>query len=318
MHCVSLLAGGVCVQELINESPFTCNFTGAPQAFEGIMSGVTFGLPRISTDLAREMASTYVAYASPMQITGLKPNQHPAALCLRSFGTPSWNIPFNPPDAGKNVWPIDNLITLTANAEWAKTKEQREAEIVRQQEEALLNAANAEFELSNETNDEEKADALLKRQQQLKRRAQRNGKLKSFPWTQNYNASQILDALNDIAPVDSKVNNTVNIINKYYLSDPIMEAYTPWERPPIKKVICAYGTCFLSTLCATTANSPCVCLQGINMRTEVGYHYTTDMLREQWRIEDITFEDKGRIYSQLTGETYSTIDSPSGALILCY
>jgi hypothetical protein len=52
------------------------------------------------------------------------------------------------------------------------------------------------------------------------------------------------------------------------------------------------------------------------MRTEVGYHYTTDMLREQWRIEDITFEDKGRIYSQLTGETYSTINSPSGAFIV--
>lgn len=36
------------------------HYLGAPQAFEGIMSGVTFGLPRISTELAREMASTCV------------------------------------------------------------------------------------------------------------------------------------------------------------------------------------------------------------------------------------------------------------------
>lgn len=234
---------------------------GAPQAFEGIMSGVTFGLPRISPELAREMAST--------------------------FGTPSWNIPFNPRGEHSNIWPIDNLITITANADWAKTQQQRDTEAIRQQEEALLAAANAEYERSNETNDQQKAEALQKRQEQLKKRARKNDKVKPFPWTQVYNSSQILDALNDIAPVDSKVNNTVNIINKYYLSDPVMEHYTTWSRPPIKKVICAYG---------------------INMRTELGYHYTTDLLREQWRIEDITYEDKGRIYSELTGATY-----PSGA-----
>lgn len=54
---------------------------------------------------------------------------------------------------------------------------------------------------------------------------------------------------------------------------------------------------------------------GINMRTELGYHYTTDLLREQWRIEDITYEDKGRIYSELTGATYpSGANTKSGAL----
>lgn len=45
---------------------------GAPQAFEGIMSGVTFGLPRISPELAREMASTYVRSSAHLRWFSIK------------------------------------------------------------------------------------------------------------------------------------------------------------------------------------------------------------------------------------------------------
>jgi len=186
---------------------------GAPQAVEGILSGITFGLPRISPEMARDMAST--------------------------FGTPAWSLPFRASDDEKDAWPIENLINITVDADWAKPQ----------------------------------------------------GMEEKFPRTKAYSSANILQALEDVAPLDSKINNTVSIINKYYLSDPVIKHFTPWSRPPIKKVICAYG---------------------VDMRTELAYHYSTDVLKGQWRIKDVVYEYKDKIYSEITGATYPQTDRASG------
>lgn len=92
------------------------------------------------------------------------------------------------------------------NAEWAKTKEYLEAEAIRIQEEALIAAAEAEF-LLHMQKENEKAS-------QNPRKHNIKKQYPTFPWRRNYDSSQIIDALRDIAKVDSKVNNSVTIIDK--------------------------------------------------------------------------------------------------------
>lgn len=48
------------------------------------------------------------------------------------------------------------------------------------------------------------------------------------------------------------------------------------------------------------------------MRTELGYHYATDLPKGTWRIEDIIYEDKGRIYNEKSGATYPATTTKSG------
>lgn len=133
------------------------------------------------------------------------------------------------------------MFTLTVNADWAKTKEQLEAEEIRRQEEAILAAAEAELALLAQKDPSAKGLEIPHKTKKAKK--SEGNDPRRFPWTKTYSSSQVIDAFRDIAPIDPKVNNTVHFLDKYYLADPITKHFTPWERPPIKKVICAYGKC---------------------------------------------------------------------------
>eukprot|EP01104_Vermistella_antarctica_P017371 TRINITY_DN6149_c0_g1_i2.p1 TRINITY_DN6149_c0_g1~~TRINITY_DN6149_c0_g1_i2.p1 ORF type:complete len:530 (+),score=99.54 TRINITY_DN6149_c0_g1_i2:386-1975(+) len=74
--------------------------------------------------------------------------------------------------------------------------------------------------------------------------------------------------------------DTVLVIDRYYKreGEALADYFSPWERPPVKSVYCAYG---------------------INLRTEIGYKMSPDPSRPgEWNIDDVIVEENGRIYSQ--------------------
>ncbi len=63
----------------------------------------------------------------------------------------------------------------------------------------------------------------------------------------------------------------------------MLNPFVGWERPPIRKVVCAYG---------------------VNMKTELGYHLRTAASKGTWVIDDTIFEEGGRIYSAMQNPLY--------------
>lgn len=71
-------------------------------------------------------------------------------------------------------------------------------------------------------------------------------------------------------------------LQKYYLDDPVLNPLTPWQRPPLKNIFCIYG---------------------IDMKTEVGYHYALSgkSYPDNWILTDVVYEIEGGALQSRSG-----------------
>ena len=77
--------------------------------------------------------------------------------------------------------------------------------------------------------------------------------------------------LRDLEELDATMAQKIHQLEEFYHKDPIINPLTPWERPPIKKVIVAYG---------------------IGLPTPGGYVYkqSGEEKPHTWDIEEILYE----------------------------
>ncbi|XP_010048197.2 phospholipid--sterol O-acyltransferase isoform X1 [Eucalyptus grandis] len=102
-----------------------------------------------------------------------------------------------------------------------------------------------------------------------------------LPTQLSFSAREISDgtffkAIEDYDP-DSK--RLLYQLQKSYTGDPILNPFTPWERPPIKNVFCIYG---------------------IDSKTEVGYYFAPSgkPYPDNWIITDVIYEFEGSLLSR--------------------
>lgn len=81
-------------------------------------------------------------------------------------------------------------------------------------------------------------------------------------------------------------------LEKYFLNDPVLNPLTPWHRPPLKNVFCIYG---------------------IDLKTEVGYHYAFSgkLYPDNWILKDVIYETEGGALQSRSGA--SVTGNPSGS-----
>eukprot|EP00250_Pteridium_aquilinum_P013191 c21190_g1_i1 orf=305-1612(+) len=109
-----------------------------------------------------------------------------------------------------------------------------------------------------------------------------------------FSASDIADGtlFQEIAHFDQEGERTIYQLKKFYLEDPVVNALTPWSRPPIRNIFCVYG---------------------INMKTEVGYRFapTGKPYPDNWLITDTIFEVDGGTLQSRSGMAVEGNPSPA-------
>ncbi|CAM8933296.1 unnamed protein product [Rhodiola kirilowii] len=97
----------------------------------------------------------------------------------------------------------------------------------------------------------------------------------------SFSAREITDgtffkAIEDYDP-DSK--RLLYQLEKSYHGDPVLNPFTPWDRPPLKNIFCIYG---------------------IDSRTEVGYYFAPSgkPYPDNWIITDVIYEVEGSLFSR--------------------
>ncbi|CAN6460370.1 unnamed protein product [Victoria cruziana] len=83
-------------------------------------------------------------------------------------------------------------------------------------------------------------------------------------------------AIQDFDPDSQRL---LYMLQKLYLDDPVLNPLTPWDRPPLKNIFCIYG---------------------IDMKTEVGYHFAPSgkPYPDNWIVTDIIYEFEGSLFSR--------------------
>ncbi|KAJ7292279.1 hypothetical protein O6H91_Y288800 [Diphasiastrum complanatum] len=114
----------------------------------------------------------------------------------------------------------------------------------------------------------------------------------SIPIQRSFSAHEVSDGtfFREIGDFEPDSERALHQLNKYYLNDPILNPLTPWERPPIRNVYCIYG---------------------INLKTEVGYHFAPSgkSYPDNWIITDIIYEVEG---GSLLSRSGSNVDGNPG------
>ncbi|XP_017985177.1 PREDICTED: phospholipid--sterol O-acyltransferase isoform X2 [Theobroma cacao] len=82
-----------------------------------------------------------------------------------------------------------------------------------------------------------------------------------------------------IEDYDSDSKRILYQLKKSYHDDPVLNPFTPWDRPPIKNVFCIYG---------------------IDSKTEVGYYFAPSgkPYPDNWIITDVIYEIEGSLISR--------------------
>ncbi|KAK9265856.1 hypothetical protein L1049_027089 [Liquidambar formosana] len=102
-----------------------------------------------------------------------------------------------------------------------------------------------------------------------------------LPAQLSFSAREISDgtffkAIEDYDP-DSK--RLLYLLENSYHGDPVLNPFTPWDRPPLKNIFCIYG---------------------IDSRTEVGYYFAPSgkPYPDNWIITDVIYEIEGSLFSR--------------------
>ncbi|XP_056161387.1 phospholipid--sterol O-acyltransferase-like isoform X2 [Syzygium oleosum] len=123
----------------------------------------------------------------------------------------------------------------------------------------------------------------------------------SLPTQLSFSAREISDgtffkAIEDYDP-DSK--RLLHQLQKSYHGDPVLNPFTPWERPPIKNVFCIYG---------------------IDSKTEVGYYFAPSgkPYPDNWIITDVIYEFEGSLLSRSGNQVEGNPGATSGDETVSY
>ncbi|XP_056172388.1 phospholipid--sterol O-acyltransferase isoform X3 [Syzygium oleosum] len=122
-----------------------------------------------------------------------------------------------------------------------------------------------------------------------------------LPTQLSFSAREISDgtffkAIEDYDP-DSK--RLLHQLQKSYHGDPVLNPFTPWERPPIKNVFCIYG---------------------IDSKTEVGYYFAPSgkPYPDNWIITDVIYEFEGSLLSRSGNQVEGNPGATSGDETVSY
>lgn len=115
------------------------------------------------------------------------------------------------------------------------------------------------------------------------------------PTTQwSFSAREVADGtfFGAIANHDKDSKQAQHQLKKYFLNDPVLNPLTPWHRPPLKNVFCIYG---------------------IDLKTEVGYHYALSgkPYPDNWILTDVVYETEGGALQSRSGA--SVTGNPSSS-----
>ncbi|KAI5084356.1 hypothetical protein GOP47_0000525 [Adiantum capillus-veneris] len=109
-----------------------------------------------------------------------------------------------------------------------------------------------------------------------------------------YSAAEVADGtlFQEIAHFDQEGERAIYQLKKFYLEDAVVNGLTPWSRPPIRNIFCAYG---------------------INMKTEVGYRFapTGKPYPDNWIITDTVYEVEGGTLQSRSGAAVEGNPSPA-------
>ncbi|KAL6071761.1 Phospholipid--sterol O-acyltransferase [Balamuthia mandrillaris] len=197
---------------------------GSPSGVEAVLSGVTFGLPRIRPDQIRVVGNT--------------------------FGSTPWMLPFGAREGEdgelEELWGMEVASIIEPSAEPEKGFGGGSVSAA-----GNLGPGSTPLDL-----------ALMKRKDSEKRK---------------YNASNILELFEDIKEWDPISGKIADMAKKWYVNDPVLNPFTPWERPPIARVYCIYG---------------------INLRTQLSYTWEKGAVNGTWNMVEVVYEEGDQVYSE--------------------
>jgi len=106
----------------------------------------------------------------------------------------------------------------------------------------------------------------------------------------SYNGENIFELFKDISIFDESVVNTTHMLDQWYFNDSVLNPFSVWTRPPIKKIYCAYG---------------------INVDTRVSVTYQSDE-KGKWEPIETFYESTEGHYSDKDEKRCSREVSKSG------
>ncbi|KAM7253717.1 hypothetical protein ACFE04_031399 [Oxalis oulophora] len=216
---------------------------GAPETVKGSISGVTFGLP-VSEGTAR--------------------------LMFNSFGSSLWMIPFSPYCRQDNTY-LKHFSGVTTKSH--DTYQCSEEEAQSNYSGWPTNIINIEIPAINPYDAYPAVPGLIE--------TNLSSMECGLPTQLSFSAHEVSDGtlFKAISDYDSESKRNLHQLQKLYLSDPVLNPLTPWERPPLRNVFCIYG---------------------IDLKTEIGYYVAPSgkPYPDNWIITDIIYESEGSLWSR--------------------
>ncbi|XVE77959.1 hypothetical protein DITRI_Ditri13aG0106000 [Diplodiscus trichospermus] len=116
-----------------------------------------------------------------------------------------------------------------------------------------------------------------------------------LPTQLSFSAHEISDGtfFKAIEDYDSDSKRILHQLKTSYHDDPVLNPFTPWDRPPIKNVFCIYG---------------------IDSKTEVGYYFAPSgkPYPDNWIITDVIYEIEGSLVSRSGNQVEGNPGAASG------
>lgn len=110
----------------------------------------------------------------------------------------------------------------------------------------------------------------------------------------SFSAREVADGtfFNAIEDHDIHIKKVYHQLRKYFIDDPVLNPLTPWQRPPLKNIFCIYG---------------------IDVKTEVGYHYALSgkPYPDSWILTDVIYETEGGTLQARSGSSVKGNQSTS-------
>ncbi|KAH7281700.1 hypothetical protein KP509_36G059000 [Ceratopteris richardii] len=117
----------------------------------------------------------------------------------------------------------------------------------------------------------------------------------------SFSAREVADGtfFDAIAKHDNNAKEAHHQLKKFLIDDPVLNPLTPWQRPPLKNVFCIYG---------------------IDLKTEVGYHYALSgkPYPDNWILTDVIYETEGGVLQTRSGAYVEGNYSQSGDATVPY
>ncbi|XP_073064787.1 phospholipid--sterol O-acyltransferase-like isoform X1 [Primulina eburnea] len=216
---------------------------GATETIKATLSGVTFGLP-VSEGTAR--------------------------LMFNSFGSSLWMMPFSKNCRTDNIY-LKHFSSGSKKGHFAYRCD--EYEFNSNYSGWPTNIIN--IEIPSARGDEAYPSSIGVAQ------ANMSDMECGFPTQLSFSAREISDGtfFKTITDYDPDSQRILFQLEESYHGDPVLNPFTPWDRPPLKNIFCIYG---------------------IDSKTEVGYYFAPSgkPYPDNWIITDVIYEIEGSLYTR--------------------